>query len=243
MGKTKIDAVLKCVHPVTECGGVCECYCSRCTEPLSQARYLRDLIRDKYAGVKRLPVEGIISQAVAAGFTHCDKSAVYKAKFEVKTQAPDAQPAATPEPTCMRPPLSRDLLQGKLSLSPNMVRELPPVGALLGGSKLDQGKLRWSLLPMVPVEQVLGVLEYGAAKYSVDNWQRVEGARTRYYDAALRHLMRWWAGETVDPESGLPHLAHAACCLLFLLWFEQARAEGAPTQLGAGEALGGWLKP
>jgi hypothetical protein len=35
--------------------------------------------------------------------------------------------------------------------------------------------------------------------------------------AALRHLIRWWRGEKIDPDSGLPHLAHAACSIFFLL--------------------------
>jgi hypothetical protein len=40
---------------------------------------------------------------------------------------------------------------------------------------------------------------------------------TVYYDAALRHLMAWFDGETIDPESGLSHLAHVmACCNILL---------------------------
>lgn len=89
------------------------------------------------------------------------------------------------------------------------------------GVKHDGGKARWSLLPMGPLKDVVDVLEYGAAKYDVDNWKRVPEARTRYFDAAMRHLLAWWGGETHDPESGLPHLAHAVCCVLFLLWFTE----------------------
>ena len=55
----------------------------------------------------------------------------------------------------------------------------------------------------------------------IDNWQRVPSARTRYYDAAMRHIDDWWNGSEVDEESNLPHLAHAICCLLFLLWFDE----------------------
>jgi hypothetical protein len=85
------------------------------------------------------------------------------------------------------------------------------------GSKHDQAKERWDLLPTEAVRQVVKVLGYGARVYAVDNWKVVPDARRRYYAAALRHLTAWWEGEKVDNESGLPHLAHAACCVLFLL--------------------------
>ena len=64
------------------------------------------------------------------------------------------------------------------------------------------------------------MLEFGAARYQVDNWMHVPDARRRYYDAAMRHIEAWLLGEQNDPESGLPHLAHAVCCLLFLIWFD-----------------------
>jgi len=88
------------------------------------------------------------------------------------------------------------------------------------GTKLDQSKPRWSLLPSGTISQVIAVLEYGAQKYSVGNWIGVPDAKTRYYDAAMRHIESWHGGENNDPESGLPHLAHTICCLLFLMWFE-----------------------
>lgn len=88
------------------------------------------------------------------------------------------------------------------------------------GTKLDQTKPRWSLLPSGTIAQVIAVLEFGAKKYAVNGWIEVPDAKTRYYDAAMRHLDAWHRGEVNDDESGLPHLAHAACCLLFLLWFD-----------------------
>lgn len=87
------------------------------------------------------------------------------------------------------------------------------------GQKHDQSKPRFSLLPQAPLWQVV-VLEFGAGKYGADNWQAVDNARERYFNACHRHLSAWWTGETVDGESGLPHLAHAVCCLLFLMWFD-----------------------
>lgn len=89
------------------------------------------------------------------------------------------------------------------------------------GVKADDGKLRHSLLPQGALDEVLKALEFGAKKYAVDNWQRVEDAETRYYDAAHRHLAAYWNGESTDPESGKHHLAHAICCAMFLMWFDQ----------------------
>lgn len=88
------------------------------------------------------------------------------------------------------------------------------------GRKDDAGKLRWSLLPFTSLKTVVRALEFGAKRYGVDNWQRVADARQRYTDAALRHVIAMAEGETHDPESGLYHAAHAVCCLLFIMWFD-----------------------
>lgn len=89
------------------------------------------------------------------------------------------------------------------------------------GVKFDTGKRRFSLLPWSSVTAIVDVLEHGAEKYCPDNWKHVDGAQTRYFDACLRHLTAWWEGERADPDSGLSHLAHAGCCILFLLWFDR----------------------
>lgn len=89
--------------------------------------------------------------------------------------------------------------------------------AVVEGRKDDAGKCRPSLLPMAALFEVLAVLEYGAAKYEAEGWRNVPNAEPRYLNAAMRHLMLRLAGEKLDRESGLPHLAHAACCLLFVL--------------------------
>ena len=85
------------------------------------------------------------------------------------------------------------------------------------GQKHDQAKPRFSLIPHQALWQVVAVLEFGAKKYGTENWRGVENARQRYFDACHRHLNAWWQGESVDDESGLPHLAHAVCCLIFLM--------------------------
>lgn len=85
------------------------------------------------------------------------------------------------------------------------------------GQKHDGGKLRWDLLPPEATEAVVKVLTHGAQKYGPENWRNVEEPRRRYYAAAMRHLNAWRQGFEADPDSGLPHLAHAICCLLFLV--------------------------
>lgn len=88
------------------------------------------------------------------------------------------------------------------------------------GSKFDQGKPRWGLLPWTELETVVEVLTMGAEKYSDDNWKHVEPFESRYRDALMRHFSAYCKGETKDPESGKSHLAHAVCCALFLMWKE-----------------------
>jgi dATP/dGTP diphosphohydrolase len=84
------------------------------------------------------------------------------------------------------------------------------------GRKDDQQKDRWDLLPTDAVRQVVKVLTFGASKYGDRNWEQGI-CYSRVYGAALRHLSAWWEKEDTDPETGLSHLAHAGCCIAFLL--------------------------
>ena len=88
------------------------------------------------------------------------------------------------------------------------------------GVKNDAEKAPWDLLPWRALSAVVGVLEHGRRKYSAWNWVGVPRARERYFAALQRHMTAWWGGETLDPDSHLRHLAHAGCCVLFLLALE-----------------------
>ena len=48
------------------------------------------------------------------------------------------------------------------------------------GMKHDSGKLDYTLVPWDGLEDVIRVLEFGANKYSRDNWRKVENAEARY---------------------------------------------------------------
>ena len=88
------------------------------------------------------------------------------------------------------------------------------------GSKHDSDKMRFSLIPQQPLKDVNSVLEFGAKKYGDNNWMEVDNAQERYFNAAMRHILAWQSGELLDDESGLPHLAHAQCCLMFMMHFD-----------------------
>jgi len=85
------------------------------------------------------------------------------------------------------------------------------------GVKNDNGKLRYDLMPVLAEKEVTKVLTFGAAKYDDDNWRKVDNQKSRYYAAARRHMEAWREGDTMDDESKCHHLAHAICCLIFLM--------------------------
>jgi hypothetical protein len=84
------------------------------------------------------------------------------------------------------------------------------------GTKYDKGKPQLSLLPTRALSEVAQVLTYGAQKYDAHNWRKGM-AWSRLSDATLRHFFAFNDGIDVDKESGLLHLAHASCDILFLL--------------------------
>jgi hypothetical protein len=86
--------------------------------------------------------------------------------------------------------------------------------------KFDQDKLPLHLLSTEALNQTAAVLAFGAQKYAEHNW-RAGFAWSRPLSAAMRHITAFNDGEDRDPESGLSHLAHAACCIMFLLEFEK----------------------
>ena len=83
-------------------------------------------------------------------------------------------------------------------------------------TKHDSQKPRTDLLPFEALEEVSKVLSHGASKYADHNWRKGMNW-SRLLGASLRHLFAWARGEDLDKESRLSHLAHAACCILFLI--------------------------
>lgn len=73
-----------------------------------------------------------------------------------------------------------------------------------------------SCVPMNVVQEAGVAMLEGAVKYGRHNW-RSSGVRSSiYFDATMRHLLAWWEGEDVDPDSGLSHVTKAIASLLVL---------------------------
>lgn len=87
-------------------------------------------------------------------------------------------------------------------------------------AKQDAGKLQITLVPTQIIRDIAEVRMYGNKKYgSADNWKNVEPVR--YRDALMRHLLAYVDDpKSIDAESGLPHLWHAACNMAFLCEME-----------------------
>jgi Domain of unknown function (DUF5664) len=92
------------------------------------------------------------------------------------------------------------------------------------GIKHDQDKIQTELLSPIAMMEIAKVMTYGAKKYSAHNW-RGGIAWSRVLGAALRHLLSFLNGEDKDPETGLSHLSHCACCLMFLIEYEVTHKE------------------
>ena len=109
----------------------------------------------------------------------------------------------------------------------NKVEEIVPGKTLPAGTKFDSDKLEMHLLPIKPLKEIVKVLMFGKKKYGEENWKKLENAKIRYINAARRHLdshmeaeVEHNESEKFDYETGLYHLAHCACCIIFVLWFE-----------------------
>lgn len=90
------------------------------------------------------------------------------------------------------------------------------------GRKDDSGKARHDLLPPELPDAVAQVLAFGASKYGERNWEKGMNWG-RPFAALMRHMWAWWRGEANDAETGMSHLWHAACCIAFLIAFEQRK--------------------
>ena len=91
--------------------------------------------------------------------------------------------------------------------------------------KSDAGKSRYDLLPARALQELADVYTFGASKYAPRNWE-AGLPFSRIFAALMRHSWAFWRGETIDSETKLHHMAHAAFgCLALVEYFYTKKGE------------------
>lgn len=154
------------------------------------------------------------------------KSSAEEAKEVISASSRPVPPYVVPDPKTGLLPL--------VTIVPEL--RLPPkIGDFDG--KTDGGGLKQvmfepktavQLIDPRFIEGIGDVLQYGANKYAANNWMRGM-AWVTVIGGIFRHLLAFCRGEEIDPKdkggSGLPHLYHAACGLMFLCHYAHSNRE------------------
>lgn len=105
-------------------------------------------------------------------------------------------------------------------MTPAMMATMNQASAALQGKKDLIGKVR---VELIPPEVILGLGEIftiGAQEYGEYNWEK--GLKWQdLIGAAMRHLLKWCSGETLDRKSRKHHLLHCMANLCMLYMYQQ----------------------
>lgn len=82
-------------------------------------------------------------------------------------------------------------------------------------------KLRWDLLPLLEIEDIVKVYTSGSEKYGDNTWQGLPDGINRYKAALLRHLVEYTKGNKVDEETQCYHLAQVAWNAIAMLHLDK----------------------
>lgn len=78
-------------------------------------------------------------------------------------------------------------------------------------------KVSISKLPPIAILHGSHAMMNGAKKFGAYNWRKEKVRTSIYVDAAIRHLLTWFEGEEIAPDSKVHHLGHAlANCAILL---------------------------
>jgi hypothetical protein len=104
-----------------------------------------------------------------------------------------------------------------------VANNMPQTDVQIAGTKYDDGKVQYTLVPPYALQEVARNLTEGLKKYKErNNWQKVPNAEQRYMDALMRHFEAIRRGELYDVDSTDPttsHMSAVAVNALFLLEF------------------------
>ena len=121
-------------------------------------------------------------------------------------------------PDCCNVQLDRPILSAS-SERDNEVR----ITSSTGGQK-GKKLARYDLIPVHPLWDVAELYGRGALKYEDRGWERGY-AWSLSYAALMRHLQQFWDRESLDKETGSPHLAAVVFHALALLEFSATHPE------------------
>ena len=71
-------------------------------------------------------------------------------------------------------------------------------------------------IPSAPLFELGLAMMEGGRKYGTHNYRAIGVRMSTYYDAVLRHVIAWWEGEDIDPDSGIHHIVKAIASLFVL---------------------------
>ena len=92
-------------------------------------------------------------------------------------------------------------------------------------------KLRWDLLPLQEIEDIVKAYTVGADKYGENNWKYLENGYNRYKAAMFRHLLEYEKGTEFDEETGCRHLAQVAWNAIAMLYLSKQKSTDNPDKL------------
>ena len=92
------------------------------------------------------------------------------------------------------------------------------------GDRFNDGKPKWSLVHYGSLVLMIRVLEFGAKKYSAENWKKGLDLK-EILESMQRHLAAMMDGEEIDNESGIDHMGHIMCNAMFYNYHKKKQDE------------------
>ena len=79
-----------------------------------------------------------------------------------------------------------------------------------------ESKPKTEAIPPVAIFALGAAMQNGSYKYGAFNWRDSAVDANVFYNAMMRHLLAWYAGENYAEDSGVHHLAHlmASCAII-----------------------------
>lgn len=77
-------------------------------------------------------------------------------------------------------------------------------------------KAPMSTVPSGVMAEIGVAMLEGSAKYGRHNYREAGVRASVYYDALMRHIIDWWEGEDIDPDSQMSHVTKAITTLVVL---------------------------